>query len=76
VNEQNRPAAPAICSEPHGIRLSASGCVAGYCRVNSISRDPAQFIAAARALVCRELYFEGMNHGQEIESVTIINPFR
>lgn len=33
-------------------------------------------VAAARALGCRELYSEDMNHGQEIEGVVIINPFR
>ena len=29
-----------------------------------------------RALGCRELYSEDMSHGQEIEGVIIINPFR
>ena len=33
-------------------------------------------VAAARALGCRELYSEDMSHGQEIEGVIIINPFR
>ena len=33
-------------------------------------------IAAARALGCRELYSEDMSHGQEVEGVTILNPFR
>ena len=33
-------------------------------------------IAAARALGCRELYSEDMSHGQEVEGVVIINPFR
>src|SRR5262249_7897082 len=33
-------------------------------------------IAAARALGCRELYTEDMNHGQRVEGVLIINPFR
>jgi predicted nucleic acid-binding protein len=33
-------------------------------------------VAAARALGCRKLYSEDMNHGQEIEGVTLINPFR
>jgi predicted nucleic acid-binding protein len=33
-------------------------------------------IAAARALGCRELYTEDMDHGREIEGVAIINPFR
>jgi predicted nucleic acid-binding protein len=33
-------------------------------------------IAAARALGCRELYSEDMTHGQEIERVTTIDPFR
>ncbi|MBV8334390.1 MAG: PIN domain-containing protein [Alphaproteobacteria bacterium] len=33
-------------------------------------------IAAARALGCRELYSEDMNHGREIEGVVIVNPFR
>lgn len=33
-------------------------------------------IAAARALGCRVLYSEDMRHGQEVEGVTITNPFR
>ncbi len=33
-------------------------------------------IAAARALGCRELYSEDMAHGRQIESITIVNPFR
>ena len=33
-------------------------------------------IAAARALGCRELYSEDMSHGQEVEGVVIVNPFR
>jgi predicted nucleic acid-binding protein len=33
-------------------------------------------IVAARALGCRELYFEDMTHGQEIEGAKIVNPFR
>ncbi|MBV8089836.1 MAG: PIN domain-containing protein [Alphaproteobacteria bacterium] len=33
-------------------------------------------VAAARALGCRELYSEDMNHGREIEGVVIVNPFR
>src|SRR5947208_6074569 len=33
-------------------------------------------IAAARALGCRELYSEDMSHGQEVERVVIVNPFR
>jgi predicted nucleic acid-binding protein len=36
----------------------------------------AAIAAAARALGCQELYSEDMSHGQEIEGVTIINPFR
>src|SRR5205814_2939769 len=33
-------------------------------------------IAAARALGCRILYSEDMSHGQEVERVVIVNPFR
>jgi predicted nucleic acid-binding protein len=33
-------------------------------------------IAAARALGCAELYSEDMTHGQSIDGLTIINPFR
>jgi predicted nucleic acid-binding protein len=33
-------------------------------------------IAAAGALGCRELYFEDMSHGQQIDGVMIVNPFR
>jgi len=33
-------------------------------------------IAAARALGCGELYSEDMRHGQEVEGIVIVNPFR
>lgn len=33
-------------------------------------------VAAARALGCRVLYSEDMSHGQAVEGITIINPFR
>jgi predicted nucleic acid-binding protein len=33
-------------------------------------------VAAARALGCRELYSEDMNHGQQIEGVIVVDPFR
>ena len=33
-------------------------------------------IAAAQALGCRELYTEDLSHGQVVDGVTIINPFR
>ena len=33
-------------------------------------------IAAARALGCRELYSEDFSHGQEVEGIRIVNPFR
>jgi predicted nucleic acid-binding protein len=33
-------------------------------------------VAAARALGCRELLSEDMSHGQVIDGVTIVNPFR
>jgi predicted nucleic acid-binding protein len=33
-------------------------------------------IAAARALGCPELYTEDMSHGQKVEGILIINPFR
>ncbi len=36
----------------------------------------AAIVAAARALGCRELLSEDMQHGQTIDGVTIINPFR
>jgi len=32
--------------------------------------------AAARALGCGELYSEDMSHGQDVEGVMIVNPFR
>ena len=43
---------------------------------HGLSYWDAAIVAAARALGCRELYSEDMTHGREIESVTIINPFR
>lgn len=33
-------------------------------------------IAAARALGCRELYSEDLQHGRQVDGVTIVNPFR
>jgi predicted nucleic acid-binding protein len=36
----------------------------------------AAIVAAARALGCRELLTEDMSHGQTVDGVTIINPFR
>lgn len=33
-------------------------------------------IAAARALGCHELYSEDMSHGQRVDGVVIVNPFR
>jgi predicted nucleic acid-binding protein len=33
-------------------------------------------IAAARALGCQELFSEDLSHGQQIGSLTIVNPFR
>lgn len=33
-------------------------------------------IAAAQTLGCRELYTEDMSHGQDVDGVLIINPFR
>lgn len=33
-------------------------------------------IAAAQVLGCRELLSEDVNHGQRIDNVTIVNPFR
>jgi predicted nucleic acid-binding protein len=33
-------------------------------------------VAAARALGCREIYSEDMNHGPDIEGTVIVNSFR
>jgi len=33
-------------------------------------------VAAARALGCNRLYTEGLNHGQVVEGMAIIDPFR
>jgi predicted nucleic acid-binding protein len=44
--------------------------------VHGLSYWDSAIVAAARALGCRELYTEDMSHGQQIESVLIINPFR
>lgn len=33
-------------------------------------------IASARALGCRVLYSEDMQHGREVEGIRIVNPFR
>ncbi len=36
----------------------------------------AAIVAAARALGCREILSEDMAHGQEMEGVVVVNPFR
>ena len=33
-------------------------------------------IAAARAIGCDRLFTEDLNHGQKVEGITILNPFR
>ena len=43
---------------------------------HNLSYWDSAIVAAARALGCRELYSEDMNHGQVVEGVTIANPFR
>jgi predicted nucleic acid-binding protein len=43
---------------------------------HELSYWDAAIVAAARALGCRELLSEDMNHGREVEDVTINNPFR
>ena len=40
-----------------------------------ISYFDAQIIAAARALRCRTLYSEDLNHGQDYDGVRVVNPF-
>jgi predicted nucleic acid-binding protein len=44
--------------------------------VYGLSYWDAAIVAAARALGCRELCSEDMNHGREIEGTVIVNPFR
>ncbi len=41
-----------------------------------ISFSDSAVLAAALALGCDRIYTEDLNHGQMIESLTIINPFR
>jgi predicted nucleic acid-binding protein len=45
-------------------------------RTRGFSYWDSAIIAAAQALGCRELLSEDMSHGQRIDDVTIINPFR
>lgn len=45
-------------------------------RTRGFSYWDSAIIAAAQALGCRELLSEDMSHGQQIDDVTIINPFR
>ena len=40
-----------------------------------ISYFDAQIVAAAKALACRTLYSEDLNHGQDYDGVRVINPF-
>ncbi|MGH7045663.1 MAG: PIN domain-containing protein [Stellaceae bacterium] len=44
--------------------------------ISGFSYWDSAIVAAARALGCRVLYSEDMTHGQVVEGVTIINPFR
>jgi predicted nucleic acid-binding protein len=41
-----------------------------------LSYREAAIVPAARVLGCREILSEDMSHGREVDSVTIINPFR
>jgi predicted nucleic acid-binding protein len=43
---------------------------------HALSYWDAAIVAAARALGCRELLSEDMTHGQNVDGVFIINPFR
>jgi len=43
--------------------------------IHGFSYWDSAIIAAARALGCRELYSEDLQHGREIEGMRIINPF-
>ena len=40
-----------------------------------ISYFDAQIVAAAISLPCRTLYSEDLNHGQDYDSVRVVNPF-
>jgi predicted nucleic acid-binding protein len=44
--------------------------------LHGLSYWDSAIVAAARALGCRELYSEDMSHGQQIDGVTVVNPFR
>jgi predicted nucleic acid-binding protein len=44
--------------------------------MHRLSYWDAAIVTAARALGCRELLSEDMSHGQEVEGVLIVNPFR
>ena len=48
----------------------------GALDITRLSYWDAAIVAAARALGCRELLSEDMSHGQEVEGVLIVNPFR
>ena len=41
-----------------------------------ISYWDAAILSAAGALGCRILYSEDLNHGQQYEQVTVVNPFK
>jgi predicted nucleic acid-binding protein len=40
-----------------------------------VSYFDAQIIAAAKAMGCRTLYSEDLNHGQDYDGVQVVNPF-
>jgi len=40
-----------------------------------VSHWDSTIIAAAKELGCKTLYSEDLNHGQDFDGVTIINPF-
>jgi predicted nucleic acid-binding protein len=44
--------------------------------VHGFSYWDSAIIAAAKTLGCRTLYSEDMTHGQEVDGVLIVNPFR
>jgi predicted nucleic acid-binding protein len=46
------------------------------CGRYGLSYWDAAIVAAAQALGCNELLSEDMNHGQQVGSVRIVNPFR
>ncbi len=77
ITEANINATLEMASQVTVLPISLDLVLAGValCRRFQLSHWDATIIAAAQSLGCKTLYSEDMQHGQDYDSVTIINPF-